>query len=96
MCTDGAACYPRACAELGVTHRSVSHARGEFNRREKLYSRGCVDIHTGMIDAVWKELKKYVPTSINNEPPVLNVYVKQFQWRFCHRHEKDLVVVAHA
>ena len=41
--------------------------------------------------AMWKELKKYVPTSINNKPQVLNVYVRQFQWRFCHRHEKDLM-----
>ena len=30
--------------------------------------------------AIWKELKKYVPTSINNKPQVLNVYVRQFQW----------------
>ena len=65
---------------------------GEFNCREKLHSRGWVDIHTGTtIDAVWKELKKYVPTSINNQPQVLNVYVRQFQWRFCHCHEKDLM-----
>ena len=41
--------------------------------------------------AVWKELKKYVPTSINNKPQVLNVYVRQFQWWFCHCHEKDLM-----
>ena len=54
----------------------------------QLPPRGWVDIHTGTIDAVWKELKKHVPTSINNQPQVLNVYVRQFQWRFCHRHEK--------
>ena len=69
VCTNTAACYPRTCAELGVTHRSVSQARGEFNRREKLNSRGWVDIHTGTIDAVWKELKKHVPTSTNNKTP---------------------------
>ena len=62
LISDGAPCYPKLKRELKVLHRSVSHAKGELVKKDKIH--GCqLSIHTGEIDNVWNAIKSAIPIS---------------------------------
>ena len=93
MWPDGAfraPCYRRLCKERRLLHRSVNHSKGEFSRIHRVGS-SRVDIHTGGIDAIWKECKRAIPGNLAGGSPYIPLYVKAFQWRFCHKLSRDLL-----
>ena len=88
--TDGAPCYKRLCQEKRVLHRYVNHSKGEFSRTEKV-GRCHIDVHTGGIDAIWKECKKGIPANLAAGSPHIPHYVRAFQWRFSNKQSRDLL-----
>ena len=86
LISDGAPCYPKLTRELKVLHRSVSHASGEFVKKEKIHGRQ-VSIHMGEIDNVWHAIKAAIPKSLTTKRkgevnPLLLQYARQWQWRW--------------
>ena len=86
----GLPCYRRLCKERRLLHRSVNHSKGEFSRIHRVGS-SRVDIHTGGIGAIWKECKRASPGNLAAGSPYIPLYVKAFQWRFCHKLSRDLL-----
>ena len=69
----------------------MNHSKGESSRIEKvLVGRSHIDIHTGGIDAIWKECKKAIPANLAARSPKTR-YVKAFQWRFSNKQSSDLL-----
>lgn len=86
LISDGAPCYPKLTRDLKVLHRSVSHASGEFVKKEKINGR-LVSIHTGEIDNIWNGIKTNIPKSLCSRQhgevnPQLLQYARQWQWRW--------------
>ena len=88
--TDGAPCYPRLCKERRLLHRAVNHSKGEFSKIDRV-GRSRVDIHTGGIDAIWKECKRAIPGNLAAGSPYIPLYMKAFQWRFCQKLSRNLL-----
>ena len=94
--SDGAPCYPKLKRELKVLHRSVSHAKGEFVKKDKIH--GCqVSIHTGEIDNVWNAIKSAIPNSLTTKSkgevnPLLLQYARQWQWRWSNSRSSNLAL----
>ena len=86
LISDGAPCYPKLTRDLKVLHRSVSHASGEFVKKEKINGR-LVSIHTGEIDNIWNGIKTNIPKSLCSRQhgevnPQLLQYARQWQRRW--------------
>ena len=84
--SDGAKVYPKIKKHLRLLHRSVSHAKGEFQRTDRLWG-STVSVHTGGIDQAWSSLKANIPKSVATRKhgqvnPQLWSYCTQWQWRF--------------
>ena len=96
LISDGAPCYPKLKRELKVLHRSVSHAKGEFVKKDKIH--GCqVSIHTGEIDNVWNAIKSAIPNSLTTKSkgevnPLLLQYARQWQWRWSNSRSSNLAL----
>ena len=90
LLTDGARCYPPWSRELGVTHRRVSHATGEFEK--KATRNGArLSAHTGTIDSTWQKVNASIPNSISSRSPKIWLYMRACQWRRLQK-GKDLCV----
>ena len=96
LISDGAPCYPKLKRELKVLHRSVSHAKGEFVKKDKIH--GCqVSIHTGEIDNVWNAINSAIPNSLTTKSkgevnPLLLHYARQWQWRWSNSRSSNLAL----
>ena len=88
LITDGAKCYPKMAASLGVRHYAIAHCQGKFNRHVcAVGRRPALEVNTGHVDNLWKQMKSAVPKTLKSSVggdfnPLLKIHVFSWSYRY--------------
>ena len=85
LCVDVRDTVQRFVVETTLqVERSWVNSKGAFSSIGRV-CRSRVGIHTGGIDAIWKQCKKAIPSKRAAGSPHIPKYMQAFRWRFCKK-----------